>query len=67
MSWEEARERAAEWLAKAGIKRDLRGQVIDLSAIEGLLPADMKAGFKAMVVRAAERMVRKRGGTPVHH
>jgi hypothetical protein len=66
MSWEEARERALEWLAKGGVEREIRGQVVDLTDIEGLLPPDMKPGFKAMVIRAAERIVRKRGGTAVH-
>ncbi|HPA21585.1 MAG TPA: hypothetical protein PLU30_27850 [Verrucomicrobiae bacterium] len=67
MSWEEARKAALEWLAKAGVKRELHRQIIDLTDLEGLLPPDMKPNYKVMVIRAAMRIVRKRGGTPTTH
>ena len=60
MSWEEAKKRAEIWVREMGLGRSLRGQFIDLAtAAESL---DLQPAFRAMVVRAAARIIKKRGG-----
>jgi hypothetical protein len=65
LSWREARQVAADWLAANGYtkKRDVRGEFIDLQALSGSLGETGK--FREMVIQAAGRLLKKRGAESV--
>ena len=60
MSWEEAQRVAEQWLAKSGIPPGkIKGQYFDLHEKVETLPENI--GYRAMVLRAAKRIIAKRG------
>jgi hypothetical protein len=65
LSWREARQAAAEWLAANGYqkKRDVQGEVIDLRELGPTLDAAGK--FREMTLQAASRLLKKRGADSV--
>jgi hypothetical protein len=65
LSWQAAREAAAEFLAKAGFPKrvDVSKQVIDLRPHLELLEAD--GPWRAMVLQAAARILVSRGADHV--
>lgn len=65
MSWQAARESAAEFLAKAGFAKrvDVSKQVIDLRPHLELLEGE--DAWKAMVLQAAARILKSRGADHV--
>ena len=65
LSWREARQAAADWLASIGYskKRDVRGEFIDLQPFG---PSLKQTGpFREMVLNAAARLLRRRGAASV--
>jgi hypothetical protein len=65
LSWREARQTAAGWLAANGYqkKREVQGEVIDLRAFGSSLDATGK--FRQMALQAASRLLKKRGADSV--
>lgn len=65
MSWQAAREAAAEFLAKAGFPKrvDVAKQVVDLRPHLELIEGE--PGWRAMVLQAAERILKSRGADHV--
>lgn len=61
MSWEEAKKRAEIWVREKGLGKSLKGQFVDLATASEAL--DLAPAFRAMVVRAAARIIKKRGGS----
>lgn len=61
MSWEQAKNDAANWLGTLKLGKDLHGQHIDLLQHAATLKA--QGQFRTMVLRAAARLIKKRGGT----
>lgn len=65
LSWREARQTAAEWLAASGFqkKREVKGLVIDLTPFGSTLQATGK--FREMTLQAASRLLKSRGADSV--
>ncbi|HWM26547.1 MAG TPA: hypothetical protein VNP98_17150 [Chthoniobacterales bacterium] len=65
LSWREARQTAAEWLAANGYqkKREVKGLVIDLQPFGGSLEATGR--FRQMALQAASRLLKSRGADSV--
>ena len=60
MSWETALKEAEKWLVLAGVLAGkIKGQYFDLHEKGDTLPE--KLGYRIMVVRAAKRLLEKRG------
>jgi hypothetical protein len=60
MSWEEAQREAQRWLDACGVPHgNIKGRHFDLHDKLELIPPPL--GFRAMVVRAARRIIEKRG------
>jgi hypothetical protein len=65
LSWREARQTAADWLAANGYqkKREIKGLVIDLKPFG---PSLLETGkFREMTLQAASRLLKKRGADSV--
>jgi hypothetical protein len=63
MSWEQAMREAEDWLLACGVPRHqgIKGQYFDLHEKGDLI---IKQGqFRTMILRAAERIMKKRGAT----
>lgn len=59
MSWEEAQREAERWLFKSGVPHGkIKGQHFDLHEKVETLPENI--GYRAMVLRAAKRILAKR-------
>lgn len=65
LSWREARQTAADWLAANGFqkKREVKGLVIDLKPFGSSLQATGK--FREMTLQAASRLLKSRGADSV--
>lgn len=65
LSWREARQVAADWLAASGFpkKRAVSGEFIDLRPFAAYLKEEGK--FRAMVIQAGGRLLKKRGAESV--
>lgn len=60
MSWDEAQREAEKWLVACGVPPGpIKGEHFDLHEKGDLLPG--KHGFKLIVIRAAKRLLAKRG------
>lgn len=65
LSWREARQTAAEWLAASGYqkKRSVKGLTVDLTTFGPTLEATGK--FRQMALQAASRLLKSRGAESV--
>jgi len=61
MSWEKAKAEAERWLAELKIPTKAQGQYFDLADKGETLKVE--GGFRLMVLRAADRLIKKRGGS----
>jgi hypothetical protein len=60
MSWKDAKTAAIEWVKQLNLPTDLTGQTFDLAQLAAKLPH--QGAFREMVLRAAARIIRQRGG-----
>lgn len=63
MSWEQARRDAEKWIQKMGLPKSVQGEHINLEDYSSSLPADLKEGYRVMVLGAAKRILEKRGAS----
>ena len=62
MSWEQAMKDAEKWLAGSGVPAGkIKGQYFDLHESVQALPENR--GYRIMVLRAAKRLLERRGAT----
>lgn len=59
MSWKDAQKEAQRWVDGLNLPREMQGKFIDLTEQAKTIGHESK--FRAMVARAARRILRKRG------
>lgn len=61
MSWNQAKRESEKWLKTLPLPAELQGATVDLRLYADTLGG--KAAFKAMVIAAAARSLKKKGAT----